>query len=638
MGIKILGGISPGVAPTITQLSGERELAFNTTDGKLYTNIGDVIKTVSSDNGVIWATGKGYKLGDIVSDSGALYICLSDHTASAVFTTDVAEWKLVSSDSVSTIYNPSLDYNEGDVVIVDGELYVAPVGGISAEPWDPTSWIAVSSKDIGGRAWDATLATAGEYKAGDIVTNNSLTYFSISGGDTTPGAFDPTDWTEVGKNEVAGKLFDIAKSYLIGDIVTYDDGDSTKSYRAIADSPIPSSAWIPGSWELENITGNLWNATYTYMAGDIVTDGGPVAFLYICENDGTTGGVLTDTTNWQKYGVIHYNATTGGIVGDNPGAATPNPSIGGVEHYPVPNTYPDTTLETVGARWVIKGLGWDVNGNKISTSLPGTTGVVDGDIITWVNGVTGSESWLWTPSPRIEGVRTGMTWRDGETYLDGDIVSSLGDVYLAIAAPTNGVGFEPENTPSEWELQDGDSEVGGIAWGLGTTYVIGDTVTELGGLYTCTAGHTALTGDVGDGSPTRATQANWDYVQSKPEVGGVGYDGTTTSYDLGTVVGFDAAGIPGSTTEAAGEVLYVANQAAANPGILAHWTLLETSPEVGGIAHQPAPFVYVAGDVVVGTDGKLFRNLTGTNGALPATEIEATTDWTNDIIVDPGKY
>ncbi len=59
--------------------------------------------------------------------------------------------------------------------------------------------------------------------------------------------------------------------------------------------------------------------------------------------------------------------------------------------------------------------------------------------------------------------------------------------------------------PAQWK----PIEQGGVAWQLGTVYVIGDIVAESEYIYTCVSIHTSLTGDVADGSPTQPSQTNW---------------------------------------------------------------------------------------------------------------------------------
>ncbi len=85
----------------------------------------------------------------------------------------------------------------------------------------------------------------------------------------------------------------------------------------------------------------------------------------------------------------------------------------------------------------------------------------------------------------------------------GGTIATIADL---LAATTQWIGLEMS------------PEKGGVAWSLGEDYVIGDIVTETSLSYLCTADHTALTGDVVDGSPQQANQTNWLMISSNVQV------------------------------------------------------------------------------------------------------------------------
>lgn len=47
-----------------------------------------------------WVTGTTYVADDLVSNAGKVYKCITGHTASAAFATDVAKWEVVASVNI----------------------------------------------------------------------------------------------------------------------------------------------------------------------------------------------------------------------------------------------------------------------------------------------------------------------------------------------------------------------------------------------------------------------------------------------------------------------------------------------------------------------------------------------------------
>ncbi len=241
MGIKFLGSGSTGVSPAASSI-GTRELAINWADGKLFTSTNgtDVIQ-VTSDRGVAFKATTTYTAGDIVSSGGDLWLAVLPVQGTAPGT--AGQWTKFSN-TTNVTYDSLIIYDEGDIVVgPDDELYVAPVGGVPIAGTTPPAapWTAVSSKDIGGRAYDIIAATAGSivYELGDVVTEGGVAYFKTTGAaEATPGTFDPTEWTEIGTPEVGGVLWNgTVLDYTAGDIVVELTGvvGEEQQYICVAD-------------------------------------------------------------------------------------------------------------------------------------------------------------------------------------------------------------------------------------------------------------------------------------------------------------------------------------------------------------------------------------------------------------------
>ena len=111
-----------------------------------------------------WVTGTAYAVGDCVTNSGLAYVCLTAHTASALFATDLAlvRWLLVS-----TAWANSTVYTVGQRVSSGGSAYVATITHTSVASPD------VFATDLAAGKWILTTATG---EALNNVTYAGVTY------------------------------------------------------------------------------------------------------------------------------------------------------------------------------------------------------------------------------------------------------------------------------------------------------------------------------------------------------------------------------------------------------------------------------------------------------------------------------
>ena len=180
MGVKILGTTTAGLAPTAAQLPGERELALNSTDGKLFTNIGGVITIVATDRGVAFKGTTTYAAGDIVSDDADAhncYVCIAGVTGEVP--NGSVSWKPIDTINVETAgtkWVTGAVYTTGDIVSNAGILYIAK---------DDHTAGATFSADLAAH-WNSTVATQTEVNTGadsvKAVTPLTLSSTTIYGG------------------------------------------------------------------------------------------------------------------------------------------------------------------------------------------------------------------------------------------------------------------------------------------------------------------------------------------------------------------------------------------------------------------------------------------------------------------------
>ena len=127
------------------------------------------------------STKTDYKIGTIVSKNGSIYTALVDKPTDAPDTSGTTEWKDVKG--VSTNFDTSLEYSEGEIIYYNGELYYAPTdipaGGLL--PDDPNSdWESVSGEEPTVYTGTFLPTSTQEYPDTTTVPNSSH-YWIIDG-------------------------------------------------------------------------------------------------------------------------------------------------------------------------------------------------------------------------------------------------------------------------------------------------------------------------------------------------------------------------------------------------------------------------------------------------------------------------
>ncbi len=389
-------------------------------------------------------------------------------------------------------YDAGKPYTAGELVSFTDIVYVAvnPSLGGGDPSTNPTDWKKSSS--AAGKLYSTTEL----YEVGDLVTRGGITYECVTAV-TIPEAFQTAKWNS--NEERGGMIYSTTKSYKVGDIVTEDASLTSKVWRCIADT---NGAFAPASWAaLSEQGGTEWKAAFSYTKGDIVarSDIAPSkVFVSLADtNLGNQPPALGSNSSWQELATAFYNAETGGdLNGDGILDATDggNGVDGGGQHCPwlatsgdpidapvTPNTrgeYPETggggtgIPETIGASWIVSGLGYAQTGDKIQYLM--TTGnlsglrVRDGDLLSWADGAQGSEIWFHSPVPEVIGERGGLQWRSAKSYIIGDVVGESGKQYTSL---TNG---NQGNIPSNQLVNSGfwsiAEEGGGLVYDQYKTY------------------------------------------------------------------------------------------------------------------------------------------------------------------------
>ena len=128
-----------------------------------------------------WTAGTRYRINDIVKYGGGIWICTTQHTASATnLAADESNWaQFVEGLEFEDSWGAYSNYQPGDFVTYGGYSYVSVTNNISSKPSDnPTDWdlFTTGFRFIGDYEDDSSTR---EYIEGDVIRLGGYTYLCI---------------------------------------------------------------------------------------------------------------------------------------------------------------------------------------------------------------------------------------------------------------------------------------------------------------------------------------------------------------------------------------------------------------------------------------------------------------------------
>ena len=270
----------------------------------------------TTDNWVnTWTTNFAYDLGDVITNNGITYRCITKHQSASTFLLgleeDQSKWEIVTrSDNWRTDWTVGTHYLVEDVIRYNGIVYrcvLAHVSNASASlglEADQSKWSTV----IDAIEYKSTWATATRYRANDLVKYGETIWKCIVG--HTSEALFRTDeassyWTVWLPGFGYELVWTAGTEYQIGDIVLYGGYTYTCLQNNLNSAPsVNGLLQDTGNWELlkqgYKHQGLYVHATQ-YYTGDVVRNGG---YLYICITD--SANEYPDTSaKWQILVVGH---------------------------------------------------------------------------------------------------------------------------------------------------------------------------------------------------------------------------------------------------------------------------------------------------------------------------------------------
>jgi len=311
-----------------------------------------------------WQSSIVYNRDDVVRVNGVSYVCVIGHTSSANFNTDLdailpgsippqpqPKWVVMTSTkSFVGEWQSSNQYQEQDIVIFDGSLWVANNGHFSSTfHQDAANWTLF----VDGVQFKTNWQTETNYGSGALVKYNGIVYRCINahrsqtelednvndwevfhngiefaGNWTTSTIYRKNDLVRFGgsifkckrthtsQTNFADSFFDIelpgyrfdgefsnATNYGTGSIVSYGGNLYYCNYPTIGVAPDgfsedSTTIWIPLVYSY-NFRGD-WDVETTYNSGDLVRRGGELyrALITTGNEDGSTLDYL-DSGDWE---------------------------------------------------------------------------------------------------------------------------------------------------------------------------------------------------------------------------------------------------------------------------------------------------------------------------------------------------
>lgn len=247
-----------------------------------------------------------YSIGDVVYYSSSYYTCIQNIESPESFNTD--HWYEAYAPGIVGMYNPEINYQEGDGVIVGDIPDIEP---------GPCTLIdqLVSPTTIGGSYlnFKGNYNENTSYTYGDVVIVNEdseTVYYTCLVNSSTTGSLDHNEWFMGYAPNTAG-LYNDDTTYHVGEVVI-DRNDSEGGYftciaTTTGNDPSNTQYWCSNQY-CPGILG-IYNSNSMYKIGDTVSYND---YVYTCISAINTPEAF-DSNHWYMgyyHGLTIYNSAT----------------------------------------------------------------------------------------------------------------------------------------------------------------------------------------------------------------------------------------------------------------------------------------------------------------------------------------
>jgi len=257
-----------------------------------------------------WTSGNSYVPDDIVTVSGQTYICVTVHTAAALFSTDLTNtyWQLAAGGlGWKGAWAGSTLYQINDLVQYGGTVYACNTSHTSATYTTPTfyglendqsKWTAFAS----AFSWQGAWTVSSRYKVRDIVYYGGISYVCntahISATTTASGLEnDQSKWDTFNAGFTYLGNWVASTRYRVNDVVKFGpDAWICTIQHTSSGSTINTTNFsiLVNGFQFKN----SWSSSTYYAVGDNVTYGG---YVYTAIQNNNNSDPSLNPSNWQPF-------------------------------------------------------------------------------------------------------------------------------------------------------------------------------------------------------------------------------------------------------------------------------------------------------------------------------------------------
>lgn len=418
--------------------------------------------------GDAWTTAVYYKVNDIVNYGGRSYIANESHTSAATaalgLEADFSKWDLFNDGiSFKGTWSSATRYKLNDMVSYGGQIYICNTHHTSISTFDTVKFTMFAT----GLQFEGAYDNATNYQPGDVVSYGANTYVASL---STVGNL-PTDtgyWTVITQGVVYKGTYSGATLYKKGDIVTYGASAFVAKLDTTGNLPSDTNNWETMVSGLQTL-GEYSGAT-AYVKGDIVSYGG---YSYVAKNN-TTGNLPTVTANWDLLtrGYVFIGEYSD-VTAYKPGELV---TYGGSLFAAKNNTTGSSPATTTNWDLFSKGFSFTGEYSGSTTYKVGEIVKYGAKLFITTTVSTGNLPTTGNFTLYVDGIRLAGVFTNGDTYLAGDIVRYGARSYVCVLghqANTAG-GVEPPNA-TYWSLLAAGMFWKGT-YAAGTEYELDDVV------------------------------------------------------------------------------------------------------------------------------------------------------------------
>lgn len=238
-----------------------------------------------------WSNSTNYRLGQVVSYGGKVYISSQDNANQNPSTASAFWAKLVDGIQYEGTYSNATEYQPGDVVKYGGISYISTVAGSGNVPTSASYW----DQFVPGVDYKGLFNTSTLYQKNDIVTFGGTSYIATQSASVGNPVATPSSWTTFVDGIQFEGPYSSASAYQSNDVVSYGGVLYISTTNTTGNAPTNTSFWEVFTEGFK--FNNAYSSGTTYLKNDIVTYGG---ILYIASQT-TTGNAPTNTTYWNIF-------------------------------------------------------------------------------------------------------------------------------------------------------------------------------------------------------------------------------------------------------------------------------------------------------------------------------------------------